>query len=307
VSDTVATSDAGALLATIYDQPEEDTPRRMYADAIEDVDPARAELIRVQCEAAAQYPTITKPCRNEECASPGCALLLRAESLIAAHEARWRAGPKCERCEGKGDWFDGYAWWKDCPECWVSGDIGGLMRVFNYTHDHGDGTAHGEDELVRIEYVRGFARVNARSEDVWKLVPGTTCHNCKGLGQVSERRTTSDCVHCNGRGHSPDSWHPTPWIAAVLRHHPVTEVWVTDREPIAVDGGFWWWPTPGKVNRLETHGYSIPDPVFDRMAGGSKGYRIGHDTEHAWIYPDPAKVALARVVARWARAVSPAR
>src|SRR4051794_12921603 len=53
-------SDAQGLLAAICDQPEDDAPRLVYADWLEEHgqadDRARAELIRVQCAAARLPP-----------------------------------------------------------------------------------------------------------------------------------------------------------------------------------------------------------------------------------------------------------
>jgi uncharacterized protein (TIGR02996 family) len=54
-------SDAQGLLAAICDQPEEDAPRLIYADwleehAVSEADRARAEFIRLQCEAARLPP-----------------------------------------------------------------------------------------------------------------------------------------------------------------------------------------------------------------------------------------------------------
>jgi uncharacterized protein (TIGR02996 family) len=44
-------TDEQALLATILAEPENDAPRLVYADWLDDHgDPARAELIRAECE-----------------------------------------------------------------------------------------------------------------------------------------------------------------------------------------------------------------------------------------------------------------
>src|SRR5215471_7840250 len=49
----IAMSDEKALLAAIRDHPDEDTPRLVYADWLQEHDqPERAEFIRVQIEAA---------------------------------------------------------------------------------------------------------------------------------------------------------------------------------------------------------------------------------------------------------------
>jgi uncharacterized protein (TIGR02996 family) len=42
------TTDADAMLAAVLDHPGDDTPRLVYADAIEEADPVRAEFVRVQ-------------------------------------------------------------------------------------------------------------------------------------------------------------------------------------------------------------------------------------------------------------------
>lgn len=50
-------SDLEALWRAVLASPDEDTPRLMYADEIQEADPDRAELIRAQCEIARlDYP-----------------------------------------------------------------------------------------------------------------------------------------------------------------------------------------------------------------------------------------------------------
>lgn len=75
-------TDETAILASILAFPDEDTPRLMYADEIEESDPARAEFIRVQCELARTPdcnpidPTADVWCRR-------CELCLREKELFA--------------------------------------------------------------------------------------------------------------------------------------------------------------------------------------------------------------------------------
>ncbi len=69
-----------AFLSAIIDAPEDDTPRLVYADWLdENGEPERAEFIRTQCRTARQ-------------AVPAIADELRADDLLDAHGHAWRAG-----------------------------------------------------------------------------------------------------------------------------------------------------------------------------------------------------------------------
>jgi uncharacterized protein (TIGR02996 family) len=85
-------SDEAALLAAIWDQPHEDTPRLVYADWLqENGQPERAEFIRVQCELAKF---------DEDDEGPEKAELEKRESrLLRKHGKAWRAElpPKLRR------------------------------------------------------------------------------------------------------------------------------------------------------------------------------------------------------------------
>lgn len=88
-------SDGEALLRAILERPEEDTPRLVYADWLEDVeggnDAARAEFVRVQCEyhrtpaCEHLYPWAVTDCRK-------CELRRQEQVLLGSQQAiRWRA------------------------------------------------------------------------------------------------------------------------------------------------------------------------------------------------------------------------
>src|SRR5438552_7893233 len=63
---------AAGLLADIFEHPDDDTPRLVYADWLQDHgDPTRGEFIRAQ---------VSTPGGEHE------------EDLLVAHEAAWRAG-----------------------------------------------------------------------------------------------------------------------------------------------------------------------------------------------------------------------
>src|SRR5262245_2730515 len=82
---------ADAIFQAVLDEPDEDAPRLILADWLEEHGDrhgrARAELIRVQCELARWVPDLT---RRE-------ALLARERDLIAAHLDDW-LGELAQRC-----------------------------------------------------------------------------------------------------------------------------------------------------------------------------------------------------------------
>lgn len=81
--------DAELLMRAILENPAEDVPRLMYADAIEERDPARAEFIRSQCLAGApdadRWHRSSADCRCATCQSA------RIEARFADRWASWIA------------------------------------------------------------------------------------------------------------------------------------------------------------------------------------------------------------------------
>jgi uncharacterized protein (TIGR02996 family) len=103
------TTTIAAMLRAVRKDRDDDTPRLILADALDETDPSEggdadwAALIRTQvergrCENCAILPATTTPafdCGHDH-------LRARERALLAAHEARWRRGPACGRCGGKG-------------------------------------------------------------------------------------------------------------------------------------------------------------------------------------------------------------
>jgi uncharacterized protein (TIGR02996 family) len=90
-------SDEAALLAAIVAHPDEDTPRLAYADwldehAATESRRARAEFIRLQCEAARN----ASPYRSDHGAAPKTELALRIEALEKEYGKTWRAELKAK-------------------------------------------------------------------------------------------------------------------------------------------------------------------------------------------------------------------
>lgn len=185
------------FLKTIADNPKEDTPRLMYADWLDenpDIDPGRAELIRVQCELLCRSSC---PDRHEYCCGMNpdewCVrcqyglLQVRERALLTGE--RWRTGPKCGECEGH---------WKKrgegcCLHC-EQGDGGGLRREFDYAAIRTHMSDRDTVQPVRLLYDRGF------------------------IARVEVPRL-SDCVERIPSGAS-DRYRPTPWLRAVLTATP---------------------------------------------------------------------------------------
>jgi uncharacterized protein (TIGR02996 family) len=90
-----------AFLEDILDHPDDDTPRLVYADWLEDRgerdDEARAEFIRVQCHQA-------RPARENEALRPW--LRLRNVQLLREFESRWLPGGW--RSPDQGRWRRGF-------------------------------------------------------------------------------------------------------------------------------------------------------------------------------------------------------
>ncbi len=300
---TTSTPTIDALLAACQREPDEDTPRLMLADELEQQEPVRvvcpkcqgtgyvsyeespyggtttsschacqqgttidtaahdrAELIRVQCELERDVGAIAAWQAGRYQDSPDLFAahgerrhyISKLESvLIAEHGKRWRTGPKCEKCEGRGgNDYDAMNKW-DCAACGATGDAGGLTRCFNYSHDHGNGTVHGEDELVRIEWHRGFMRVIvptlADAVEEFEIV----CPYCEEASMDPE---TGVC-ECGRRDceNGATDYRPTPWLAAVCEHHPfVLECVALDQVPTREEGGWEWYGLPDKLNTPET-------------------------------------------------------
>src|SRR5262245_6221461 len=75
-------SEEDAILAAIYANPDDDTPRLVFADWLDEHDqPERAEFIRVQVDLAARSRWGDGQERNRE----------RENELLSAHRAAWAA------------------------------------------------------------------------------------------------------------------------------------------------------------------------------------------------------------------------
>lgn len=178
-------TDLDALYRAICAQPDEDTPRLAYADALEESgDADRAEFIRIQVE-------------RERCGDAlyGADVTSR---LLNLHAAAWSRLP-CPGCAGKGhtkpETWSYVAHWDHCTVCNVTGDL--------FT---------GRPVTFRRGFVDSVECTLAELGGERRVV----CKKCYGEGDV---RFT--CEGCDGSGYTRE-FAPSPWAAAVVAAVPVT-------------------------------------------------------------------------------------
>jgi uncharacterized protein (TIGR02996 family) len=79
--------DADTFLRAVLEKPDDDAPRLIYADWLdENGDPERAEFIRLQCALAARQPV-----RGRDANPNFLAMLRREDQLLERHAATWQA------------------------------------------------------------------------------------------------------------------------------------------------------------------------------------------------------------------------
>jgi uncharacterized protein (TIGR02996 family) len=197
-----------ALYAGILAEPDCDTRRLVYADAIEESDSARAELIRVQvrlaglrlmADALAMADISPRDPDWERVHGPLRTARAREAALLTSNRDRWLRVP-CPKCDiGRPDAQDDY-----CVACNDTGDCGGLTWAMAWPNPW---PQMDEMRPVRVDWDRGFP------------------------GRVEVPRL-SDCVkERQGATGTRTFQDPSDWLAAVVRHHPITEVVPLDREP----------------------------------------------------------------------------
>lgn len=276
-------NDRALLYEAIYAHPDEDTPRLMLADHLDEHgEPARAELIRIQCE------WIRDP-RKE---------LAERESVILREYGReWRRarrGPRCIHCGGTGEVMwpseDGGSPPLKCPDC-DRGRVAGFV-------------------IPNPQYIRGMKRITAALEAVGSRGEDA-CPTCDGrkterytdaAGDVDERA----CPTCEGRG-LLFGLFPTDWARLVCTAHPdVTEIAIPSLTPHA-DGGCWRWYNPrtvsaagiplvGPPTAARAAIYSIYEHISDYTAAADG------NAWKAFATAEAARLALYRAVPKFVRA-----
>lgn len=233
------TADITALLRACTLQPDEDTPRLVLSDALDEVattdaERARAELIRVQMELVKCHPTcgVGKVCRGVD--SPygvTCgAVRDREAELIRTYAATWRR-PPCPACKGNGSRMErephqyGDRHKAECDICKGDGSTGVLSEVTEWI-----GLKHqGYAPIWKhdVTYVRGLPVVTVPFADMGAA--GYT----SALGEI------------------PWDWNPEwlAWACRAVREEGASFA-VTGREPQA-------WRHEDEGEFVDVHGWGL--------------------------------------------------
>jgi len=240
-------SEYESFLLRIAANPADDTARLVFADWLEENgQAARAEYVRDGVEAFRVGMEHYQP--------------------LEPQATEWRRAVPCPTCDATGRMqlgrtelvrgkvkFVSSSASIDCPECWKTGDAGGLLRKLYYVMPDGpvspgtgsfvyNSATGGAEKLypVRVEWSRGFiSAVHCRLSDV-----------------VDERGTV------------------TEWAKAVCRWHPVERFVVGDRVPYHNAADRWLWlpcPVADRMDRAV-----LPKAVYDALAGDQYQIRRGY-------------------------------
>jgi len=247
------TSDESALLRAIAAHPEEDTPRLMYADCIDDDQPEYAEFIRLQialawpdselpacyeCRGtkrvmAMHYAPEEAPTHDPYLAETGCRACICPEKYVLTGTARNALTDRVSEL-----------WWKSVSKQFALDGVSSVQRI------------HGEfirDTKPSLTVSRGFAEI-LYMPTLAELCEREKCSQCHGLGHWIMQATFDEppervpCIRCLG---SPGEYtgKPTQLAIEVIRAHPtITRVVVGDRRPIREEGNWRWVCSPGCVN-----------------------------------------------------------
>jgi uncharacterized protein (TIGR02996 family) len=273
------TTTAAALLARILASPEDDAPRLVYADWLDEHgEPARAEFIRVQCELArtrvhpdghTDFTGIGPPFINHlrNCTRPDC----RACALRRRVRELWDAGTHPLR-----KWFGV-----------VGTDVGLFIDP--------DEAAHFNNHPACIVR-RGFA--DELRCDLRTFLEGE-CPACGGTGDLGTLGGRIGCNVCS------DTWSKrgtgrAPGAAAVCRVEPVTKVVLVGCEPYENSSGQWQWYDARRTNQTIHPQSDLPGELWDLLKQPARGVQKDHPTR------DDALDALSRACIRWARGQGPA-
>jgi uncharacterized protein (TIGR02996 family) len=176
------TTTIAAMLAAIKAAPDDGTLRLALADALEETDPSEggdaawAELIRAQVEMGRHVAEVREGVRyynNWPLSAEVKAVERRELDLLAEHEDRWRRGPACGRCGGKGNLYLSHKSRKPtfptCQACHGTGWAGPLGATSLQCEWSGSERVKSPIPwAVPIEWRRGFiAKISTPLADVF--------------------------------------------------------------------------------------------------------------------------------------------
>jgi uncharacterized protein (TIGR02996 family) len=255
-------SEHPGLLADVLEHPDEDGPRLVFADWLEDQgDLDRAEFVRVQCELARLEVALAHAQAGDRPVSGGLPLFAQAQAL--RQRERELLLNSCD------------AWTAFLPGQFQSCDVSGAAvckRLSDEIHRR----------LIHYHFRRGFVEEVTCTLRDWC---GGPCGRCEGRGwtrSYSLPPEQDECFQCDSSGlvvgHGP----------AIVRAQPVRRVRVSDKTPRAsqaIPGAFYWRaedPPEASPPSLDT--YIVP-AALRRFLGGrladqkSNGCRYYYDSE----------------------------
>jgi uncharacterized protein (TIGR02996 family) len=281
------TTDARALLAAIYAHPDEDTPRLMYADCVQERgDEERAEFIRVQVALAlakkglqlCHYPDFSKPARSGQRSVTTLPYECQLRCPLCRHlqlSAR-ESAILSRRCRAE---------WSRCPVC--KGDGG--LRASKGTLITKCGFCIGSGHLD-CDFSRGFVSC-VRVPTIASVLQRdrVQCPRCRPMGTRKEHGVTiQQLLHC---GSCPDGtvegdkWQPTPAAVALLAAYPtVRQVVPVDRVPHDNGDDVMW--CRNFPNQQGTDHWGLPAVVFNALRWARVEDR-GAPYRKSYFYPTP--------------------
>ena len=241
-------NDADALLRAILANPDDDLPRLVYADWLEEHgESERAEFIRVQCELAGMD--------------------------ISEHaHAFWRGqlGP-CPDWVGRANALRERE--RELLRDWTRSLLGEPEGLAPCRRGNELGYKTATGQFVAAEFRRGF--VYAVSCTLATFAGGP-CGRCGGSGDATQNLY---CFACSGTGQIPGTGR-TPGVAkALFASQPVERVTLTDREPYWHGGAYCWYWDDRSQPSPDVHGAAeLPGFLFQKRNNGITPRLQGFDT-----------------------------
>lgn len=292
--------DQQCFLDKIYQEPEELSHRLVYADWLneQDVcpDPGRAEFIRVQYRIAQGFTNgdYCTHLHKDPCECFACTTLRHQSVLLAQYAGQWRSGPVCASCDGQRWVASRVRGIRDrCPDCWDTGDAGGLKRTFTYDLDM---TVGGTVSPVRLTFRVGFPHrvtVPAMADLVQTERYCAVCvaSNWPSDGLLDRHAYCARCDATRSNQSVRLLTRPTPWLTVIAKHWPtILEVLSLDRTPINVDIMWMWSNDAGSP-------YSLTPEIWTEL----EGYIEDNERQRYYSSRKLAITAFTRGIMKWAR------
>jgi uncharacterized protein (TIGR02996 family) len=217
--------DDSSFLRAILEDPLDDGPRLVWADALDERGDPRGEFVRVQCELARIDGELSEHNSDSKgtCICRRCVILRKAIAPLRRRERELYLA----------NW-----------EPWTE-DIRSALKPLSYGPES---CTLPDSSQARWNFRRGLVgSVTLTAEQFL----GGPCERCRGSGRSRNQYgedTGFKCIVCHGTGRVEGL------AAALFRAAPITEVRLSDREPDAIsDGRLAWWYTDPDWHRPGLH------------------------------------------------------